>query len=201
MLGRYAFILPDLVARGELRPLRAPQNTDDKGRTAFSVVLLPDPLLAEAVRQRNGPLAAGSSARHPGWIMDWSDSVVAMRPRSARTRVGVRFRKNRVMIPHTGEASLRTFEGWGEGVTSKTDEKPDFEREKWEADIRLRERETAVNESEQKVRHREVEARVEELKRSRWANPLVMALLAAALAALGNAGVALINGIEQRSSG
>ncbi len=29
MLGRYAFILPDGVARGELRPLRDPQNTDD----------------------------------------------------------------------------------------------------------------------------------------------------------------------------
>jgi hypothetical protein len=30
MLGCYAFILPDLVARGELRPLHAPQNTDGK---------------------------------------------------------------------------------------------------------------------------------------------------------------------------
>ncbi len=31
MLGRYAFILPDQVARGELRPLLGPQNTDDEG--------------------------------------------------------------------------------------------------------------------------------------------------------------------------
>jgi len=30
MLGRYAFILPDRIARGELRPLRDPQNTDDE---------------------------------------------------------------------------------------------------------------------------------------------------------------------------
>ena len=30
MLGRYAFILPDSIARGELRPLRDPQNTDDE---------------------------------------------------------------------------------------------------------------------------------------------------------------------------
>ena len=30
MLGRYAFILPDQIARGELRPLRDPQNTDDE---------------------------------------------------------------------------------------------------------------------------------------------------------------------------
>ena len=30
MLGRYAFILPDSIARGELRPLRDPQNIDDE---------------------------------------------------------------------------------------------------------------------------------------------------------------------------
>ena len=30
MLGRYAFILPDLVARSELRRLRDPRNTDDE---------------------------------------------------------------------------------------------------------------------------------------------------------------------------
>ena len=30
MLGRYAFILPDLVARGELRPLRNPTIVDDE---------------------------------------------------------------------------------------------------------------------------------------------------------------------------
>jgi hypothetical protein len=30
MLGRYAFILPDSIARGELRPLRDPQNTNDE---------------------------------------------------------------------------------------------------------------------------------------------------------------------------
>ena len=32
MLGRYAFILPDQIARGELRPLRDPANaSDDEG--------------------------------------------------------------------------------------------------------------------------------------------------------------------------
>ncbi len=30
-LGRYAFILPDQVARGELRPLRDPQSADNEG--------------------------------------------------------------------------------------------------------------------------------------------------------------------------
>jgi hypothetical protein len=31
MLGRYAFILPDPIARGELRPLRDPTFVDDEG--------------------------------------------------------------------------------------------------------------------------------------------------------------------------
>ena len=31
MLGRYAFTLPDIVARGELRPLRDPALHDDEG--------------------------------------------------------------------------------------------------------------------------------------------------------------------------
>ena len=31
MLGRYAFLLPNQIARGELRPLRDPGNTNDEG--------------------------------------------------------------------------------------------------------------------------------------------------------------------------
>ena len=31
MLGRYAFVLPDAVARGDLRPLRDPPLADDEG--------------------------------------------------------------------------------------------------------------------------------------------------------------------------
>jgi hypothetical protein len=31
MLGRYAFILPDQIARGELRLLRDSQNADEDG--------------------------------------------------------------------------------------------------------------------------------------------------------------------------
>ncbi len=31
MPGRYAFVLPDGVARGELRPLRDPRHTTDEG--------------------------------------------------------------------------------------------------------------------------------------------------------------------------
>jgi hypothetical protein len=74
------------------------------------------------------------------------------------------------------------------------------EREKWEADVRLRERELAVKEREQEIKHREVETKAQEFKRSRWTNPLVLAVLAAALAAGGNAVVALINGAAQRES-
>ena len=43
MLGCYAFILPDEIARGELRPLRDPRNTDEESRIELSVPLLPDP--------------------------------------------------------------------------------------------------------------------------------------------------------------
>jgi hypothetical protein len=31
LLGRYAFVLPDIVARGGLRPLRNPTAPDDAG--------------------------------------------------------------------------------------------------------------------------------------------------------------------------
>lgn len=73
----------------------------------------------------------------------------------------------------------------------KTVVDPAFEREKWEADVRLREREIAIKRAELKLKSFE-------LDRSRWTNPLVLAVLAAALAAGGNAVVALINGSAQR---
>ena len=59
------------------------------------------------------------------------------------------------------------------------------ERELWREELRLKERELALKESEH--------------QRSRWTNPLVLAVVAAALAALGNAVVALINGSQQRA--
>lgn len=75
----------------------------------------------------------------------------------------------------------------------------DFEREKWAAEVRLREREIAVKEREQDSRNQELQTKLEENKRAKWTNPLVLAVLAASLAAGGNAAVALINGILQRS--
>jgi hypothetical protein len=60
----------------------------------------------------------------------------------------------------------------------------DFEREKWRTDCELRKREIEIKEREQ--------------ARSRWSNPIVLAVLAAALAGLGNAAATWLNGIEQR---
>jgi hypothetical protein len=61
----------------------------------------------------------------------------------------------------------------------------EFEREKWLAEYELRKREVAVKERDE--------------SRSRWSSPLVLAVLAAATAALGNAAAIWLNGIEQRN--
>lgn len=61
----------------------------------------------------------------------------------------------------------------------------EFEREKWLAECELRKRELEIKEREQ--------------SRSRWSNPVVLAVLAAALAGIGNATVTWLNGIEQRN--
>jgi hypothetical protein len=61
--------------------------------------------------------------------------------------------------------------------------KLEFDHEKWVSDERLRREELSLKR--------------EELARSRWINPLVIAIFAAAAAALGNAGVALINSTKQ----
>ena len=63
-------------------------------------------------------------------------------------------------------------------------ERFDFEREKWRADLDMRGREVAVKEREQAG--------------SKWRNPLVVGVFAAALGAFGNAGVAVVNGWLQR---
>ena len=43
MLGRYAFTLPDIVARGQFRPLRNPANPTDESCVELSVPLIRDP--------------------------------------------------------------------------------------------------------------------------------------------------------------
>lgn len=73
-----------------------------------------------------------------------------------------------------------------------------FEREKWETEKSFREREIVVQEREQKSREAELELKHKEQAVSGWRNPLVITILAAALAAFGNAGVTLLNGRQQR---
>jgi hypothetical protein len=51
---------------------------------------------------------------------------------------------------------------------------------------------------EYELRKREIEIKEREQSRSRWSNPIVLAVLAAALAGLGNAAATWLNGMEQR---
>ena len=67
----------------------------------------------------------------------------------------------------------------------------EFEREKWAADLKLREREFDL-------RQAELEIKRAEQRGSHWRSPLTVAVFAAALAAAGNAVVALVNGNNQR---
>ena len=67
----------------------------------------------------------------------------------------------------------------------------DFEREKWGVESAFRERELKVKEGELALK------RAEEA-RSGWRSPLVVAILAAALAATGNILAAVVNGYLQR---
>ena len=68
----------------------------------------------------------------------------------------------------------------------------DFEREKWEVENAFRERELKVKEGELVLKRAEQ-------ARSGWRSPLVVAILAAALAAAGNVLVAIVNGYLQRN--
>ena len=74
----------------------------------------------------------------------------------------------------------------------------EFERDKWRAESDMRERELALKEREQATKDVELQLKREEQASSKWWNPLVVAIFAAALAAVGNAIVAVINGRLQR---
>jgi hypothetical protein len=60
----------------------------------------------------------------------------------------------------------------------------EFKREKWRGEYELRKREIELKECD--------------ASRSRWSSPVVLALLAAAIAGLGNAAAIWLNGMEQR---
>jgi hypothetical protein len=75
----------------------------------------------------------------------------------------------------------------------------ELERQKWRDEVTLRTRELALKEAEQSTREGELELKRQEQAAARWFNnPLVLAILAATLAAIGNAVVAMINGSMQR---
>lgn len=71
--------------------------------------------------------------------------------------------------------------------TEDTHSDPDLEREKWRVEVDLRLREICLKEKEQ-------ERLAAEAARSRWWNPLVLAIVGGTIAAVGNAGVTWWNG-------
>jgi hypothetical protein len=69
-----------------------------------------------------------------------------------------------------------------------------FEHEKRDTENKFREREIVVKENEQRRQERELALKQDEAARSRWFNPLVLAILAATIAASGNAAVVWLTG-------
>jgi len=81
-------------------------------------------------------------------------------------------------------------------TTSKTTN--EFEREKWLAECEFRRQELHIRTREQDRLQSELELKTAEARRSRWSSPLVLAVIGAGLAALGNAGVSWMNDRDQR---
>src|SRR5262245_32470560 len=74
----------------------------------------------------------------------------------------------------------------------------EFEREKWRSEMNLRGRELDLKELEQATRDAEIDLKRKEQASSKWRSPLIVAILAAAVAAAGNAVVTYVNGRLQR---
>lgn len=72
------------------------------------------------------------------------------------------------------------------------------EYEKWERECAFRERQLALAEQESALKAAEAELRQREHQQSRWRNPLLIAIGAAAIAAFGNIYVAVTNGKQGR---
>ncbi|MEK6335297.1 MAG: trypsin-like peptidase domain-containing protein [Acidobacteriota bacterium] len=77
-------------------------------------------------------------------------------------------------------------------------ESKSVEREKWEAEKAFREREVTIKEKELATREAELEIKRNEQGVSRWRSPLVVAIIAAAMAGLSNAVVSVVNGSLER---
>jgi S1-C subfamily serine protease len=90
----------------------------------------------------------------------------------------------------------------------------EFEKAKWKDEIRFRQQEMDLRAKETEIKFKETEIKLKEqqnasekltfdqaeARRNRWTNPLVVAVFAAAVAAAGNAIVALLNGSAQRAT-
>jgi V8-like Glu-specific endopeptidase len=77
-------------------------------------------------------------------------------------------------------------------------EEQSFEHEKWQAEKAFRERELSIKEREQVNGEAELELKRKEQASSGWRSPLVVAIIAATMAAVGNAVVSIVNGNLQR---
>lgn len=74
----------------------------------------------------------------------------------------------------------------------------DLDWEKWKTDIIFRERELELKTLEQARLDKELKLRIDQDRRSRWTSPLVIAILGAAVAAAGNAGISWFNANSTR---
>ena len=75
-----------------------------------------------------------------------------------------------VLLPNGAYTNQPLSGSRGRGnLPSELTGEPNFEREQWEADLRLREHEVAVN-------ARKNEAKIVELRRSRWNPPIFYAV-------------------------
>jgi hypothetical protein len=76
------------------------------------------------------------------------------------------------------------------------------EQQRWQAELRLRERELDIKEraaaQDAAQKARELDVKLADQRWARWTNPLVLAVFAAALAAFGNTWLAYVNGAAQR---
>jgi hypothetical protein len=83
-------------------------------------------------------------------------------------------------------------------VADSAKEPLDLDLEKWRFERECRERELALKEREQGNKDAEIELRRREQRAATWRNPLTVAIFAAAVAGVSNAGVVLVNGLLQR---
>jgi len=83
-------------------------------------------------------------------------------------------------------------------MESDEQEPPELDRQKWEKEVGFREREVVVKERDLALREEELALKRKELASSGWHSPLVVAIMVATLAGVGNAAVTFVNSVLQR---